>query len=235
VAIIYSSAGFGGGSSYLSLMALMNLPYQTYPTLALICNLIVVTASTLRFIKNKMVNWKKIIPWILLSIPLSYLGGTIHLSEKIFISILAILLFLTGIRILLNNHSLHLSTFVPSFFQYTVIGGMLGLISGIVGIGGGIFLSPLMTYWKIDIPKNIAITTTLFIFFNSLSALISKAHHFDNFHETLNYWPILLIVFVGGQIGNRWCVYKAIDKQLTTLAGILSVLAATTLFAKLFN
>lgn len=232
VAVIYSSAGFGGGSSYISIMALMNLPYQSYPTLALICNLIVVTASSIRFIKNKMIEWEKILPWILLSIPLAFLGGRIHLPEKYFVGLLASLLFITGIRILLNNHhtGLHIN---PTIMMRALIGGILGLISGIVGIGGGIFLSPVMTYWKMEKAKNIAITTTLFIFFNSLSALVGKLHNTNKFYESLHYWPLLLIVFIGGQIGNRWCVYKASDKQLTSLAGALSVLASITLFSKI--
>lgn len=232
VAVIYSSAGFGGGSSYISIMALINLPYQTYPTLALICNLIVVTASSMRFIKNKMIDWKNILSWIIISIPMAFIGGKIRLPEKYFIGLLALLLLFAGTRILLNNHRSS-SNYVPTYFQRSLIGGFLGLISGIVGIGGGIFLSPIMTYWKMDKAKNIAITTTLFIFVNSLSALIGKFHNTEKFHEALIYWPILLIVFIGGQIGNRWCVYKASDKELTTVAGALSILASCTLFYKI--
>jgi uncharacterized membrane protein YfcA len=230
--MIYSSAGFGGGSSYLAVMALMNLPFQTYPTLALLCNLIVVTGSVIRFIKNKMINWKKTVPWIILSIPLSYVGGLIKMPEKLFISILALLLFITGIRIILNNLKTRL--FKPSSILKAFIGGILGLISGMVGIGGGIFLSPLMAYWKMDKAKNIAITTTIFIFVNSFAGLIGKLSQTINILSLSNYWPILLSIFIGGQIGNHWCVYKATEKQLTILTGSLSLLASFTLLTKLF-
>lgn len=232
VAVIYSSAGFGGGSSYISLMALMNLPYQTYPTLALFCNLIVVTASAIRFIRNKMVVWNKILPWIILSVPMAFVGGLVHLPENLFIALLATLLFFSGVRILMNDR--HATTpIAPHMLQSTFIGGILGLISGIVGIGGGIFLSPIMTYWKMDTAKNVSIATTLFIFFNSLSALMGKLHNVEFFYKAANYWPLLFIVFIGGQIGNHWCVYKATDKQLTILAGSLAVLASFTLVSKI--
>ena len=230
VAIIYSSAGFGGGSSYLAIMALMNLPFETYPTLALICNLIVVFSSTLLFIKNKLINWKKVIPWILFSIPSAFLGGLIHLPEKIFLVLLSALLFWAGIKIVFKK--IERSGHTPNKLQQALIGVILGLVSGLVGIGGGIFLSPVMTYWNMEKAKNIAITTTLFIFFNSLAGLVGKLSVTKNFNDILKYWPILLIVFIGGQIGNRWCVYKATDKQLTTLAGVLSIIASCSLFYK---
>jgi uncharacterized membrane protein YfcA len=240
VAVIYSSAGFGGGSTYLSILAIMNLPYQAYPTLALICNLIVVTSSTVRFIKKNLVEWKKISSWIVLSIPMAFLGAKIHLPEKLFLILLASLLMFSGARIIFNNiesqklkHSSH--SYHPTILQRTFIGGILGLVSGIVGIGGGIFLSPIMNYWNMDKTKNIVIATTLFIFFNSLSSLIARFQSPEKFITALNYWPVLIIVFVGGQLGNRWCVYSATDKQLTLIAGSLSILASFSLVFKIFQ
>lgn len=200
--------------------------------------LIVVSGSTIRFLKNKMINWKKILPWVLLSIPMAFLGGLVHLPEKFFLPLLAILLLFTGIRIIFNNYqntkSTNTTSYNPNFLESISLGAFLGFISGIVGIGGGIFLSPIMTYWKMDEAKNIAIVTTLFIFVNSLSALLGKLHNLENFESAIIYWPILLIVFAGGQIGNHWCVYKATDKQLTTLTGALSILASFALLYKLF-
>jgi uncharacterized membrane protein YfcA len=92
-----------------------------------------------------------------------------------------------------------------------------------------------MTWWKLERAKNIAITTTLFIFFNSLAALLAKIGSSDHLKVSMKYWPVLLVVFLGGQIGNRWCVYKATDKELTKAAGLLSILASLTLIYKIFK
>lgn len=235
VAMIYSSAGYGGGSSYLAIMAMINLPYKTYPILALLCNLIVVSGSSIKYIKNKLINWKKVLPWIIPSIPFAILGSQIHLPEKFFLSILAILLFIAGIRIILNNFKKNQSPYFlkPNLLVSTFIGSLLGLISGIVGIGGGIFLSPIMNYWKMDLAKNIAIITTLFIFFNSFFALVGKVQYFDQFLLAIHYWPFILAVFIGGQIGSHWCIYKATEKEVAILSGILSIIASITLILKI--
>lgn len=236
IAMIYSSAGYGGGSSYLSIMAMINIPYKTYPTLALICNLIVVSGSAFKFLKQKLIEWKKIFPWIIPSIPLAYFGSRTHMPEKSFISLLSLLLFIAGLRIILNNLSKKESVqiHVPGKIKTSLIGGSLGMISGIVGIGGGIFLSPLMHYWKMDRARNIAIMTTLFIFFNSLSGLIGKMQDPDKFLMSFNYWPFLLAVFVGGQVGSHWCLYKASEKEIAIISGALSIIASITLWVKVF-
>ena len=212
IAFIYASVGFGGGSSYLAILAFYALLFKEMRLIALICNIIVVTGGTIIFIKNKQVNWKKILPLALLSVPMAFLGATLKLSQDTFFVILgcslivaAVLLWIKATRNAAENT---ITTGKDSYIKDGLIGGAIGFLSGMVGIGGGIFLSPLLNLIKWDTAKKIAATASVFIFVNSVAGI---AGQLTTLQSDFNYTRIVLLcvaVFLGGQIGSRMGAVK---------------------------
>ena len=204
-AILYSSVGFGGGSTYLALLLIWNVPYFIFPVLALSCNIIVVSGNCLNYIRTGNLNVKLLIPYLIGSIPMSYLGGALIVEKELFEILLFLVLSVAGFLLLLNFKSYDdkESSYkkVPKFFSI-LIGGILGFLSGIVGIGGGIFLSPILFLLRAGRPKHIVTTASLFILINSIFGIIGQLSKNLILSEITNYWYLLLVVFLGGQIGN---------------------------------
>ena len=204
-AILYSSVGFGGGSTYLALLLIWGIPYTIFPILALSCNIIVVSGNCLNYIRAGNLNLKLLIPYLIGSVPLAFIGGSLTIEKKIFEILLFIILTVAGTLLLLNFKSYDEkdNTFkkIPTFLSF-VIGGVLGFFSGIVGIGGGIFLSPILFLLKAAKPKQIVTAASLFILINSVSGIIGHLTKISVLYEIQNYWFLLLAVLIGGQVGN---------------------------------
>ena len=203
-AILYSSVGFGGGSTYLALLLIWGIPYQVFPIIALCCNIIVVSGNCFNYIKAGSVNIKLLSPFLILSVPFAFIGGSLQLDKNFFEILLFIVLTIAGLLLLLKFRSFDETKDVnniPKIISF-LIGGVIGFISGVVGIGGGIFLSPVLLLIKAGKTRHIAITASLFIFINSISGLIGQSTKGYIFIEIYNYWPLFLIVLIGGQLGN---------------------------------
>ena len=205
IAILYSSVGFGGGSSYLAVLALTGIAYTQIRSTSLICNIIVVLSNVIYFQKTKAFNWKKVIPIVLFSTPFAFLGGFLKINQTIFFIILGNILLIAAVTMWFskniiskknNNAKLNIT-------QNASYGGSIGFISGMVGIGGGIFLAPLLHLTNWDSPKKIAATASFFILINSIAGLLGQYLNPD-FNVDWNLTSILIItVFIGGQIGRR--------------------------------
>jgi len=203
-AILYSSVGFGGGSTYLALLLIWGIPYQVFPIIALCCNIIVVSGNCFNYIKAGSVNIKLLSPFLILSVPFAFIGGSLQLDKNFFEILLFIVLTIAGLLLLLKFRSFDETKEVnniPKMISF-LIGGVIGFISGVVGIGGGIFLSPVLLLIKAGKTRHIATTASLFIFINSISGLIGQSTKGYIFIEIYNYWPLFLIVLIGGQLGN---------------------------------
>lgn len=204
IAAIYASVGFGGGSSYLALLTLYGFSFPEIKLTALTCNIIVVTGGTLIFARDKQVPWRKAIPLIITSVPFAFLGARMKLKQDTFFIILGCSLVAAAILLWLKTRKA--SDFEPkptSEAVGLVIGGAIGFLSGMVGIGGGIFLAPLLNLLRWDTPKKIAATASLFILVNSISGI---AGQLSSLHTEVNYTRIALLcgaVLIGGQIGSR--------------------------------
>ena len=204
-AILYSSVGFGGGSTYLALLLIWGTPYFIFPIIALSCNIIVVSGNCFNYIRAGNLNLKLLIPYLIGSIPLAYIGGSLPIEKKLFEILLFLVLAIAGILLLFNFKSYDdrekSYRKIPILISI-VIGGMLGFISGAVGIGGGIFLSPILFLIRAGRPKHIVTTASLFILINSISGIIGQLTKNDVLVEIPNYWHLLVAVLIGGQIGN---------------------------------
>ena len=206
IAAIYSSVGFGGGSSYIAVLALLSYPYQSIPTLALFCNLIVVSSSAYHFYQGDHFSWRQFWPYAVTSIPMAFWGGQIHISETLFLSLLGLCLFLVALRLLIWNRlgtPSYEESFEPKIGVALMLGATLGFLSGVVGIGGGIFLAPVLLYLRWGRPKQIAATAAFFILLNSFAGLSGQLLKGDMNMDIFNFWPLFLSVFLGGQLGSR--------------------------------
>ena len=204
-AVFYSSVGFGGGSTYLALLLIWGVPYFIFPVIALSCNIIVVLGNSFNYIRAGNLNLRLLIPYLIGSIPLAYIGGSLPIEKKLFEILLFIVLIAAGALLLFNFRSYEdkESSYrkIPTTLSI-LIGGILGFISGIVGIGGGIFLSPILFLLRASKPKYIVTAASLFILINSISGVIGQLTKNNVFIEFQNYWYLLLVVLIGGQLGN---------------------------------
>ena len=176
-AILYSSVGFGGGSTYLALLLIWEIPYFIFPVIALSCNIIVVSGNCFNYIRAGNLNLKLLIPYLVGSIPLAYIGGSLPIEKKLFEILLFLVLATAGTLLLFNfksyNDREESYQKIPVPISI-VIGGVLGFISGVVGIGGGIFLSPILFLIRAGRPKYIITVASLFILINSISGIIGQ-------------------------------------------------------------
>tara|TARA_B100000131_G_scaffold104132_1_gene101203 strand:- start:503 stop:1246 length:744 start_codon:yes stop_codon:yes gene_type:complete len=228
-AIIYASVGFGGGSTYLALLLLWDIPYYIFPIIALACNIIVVSGNSFNYIRVGNLNIKLLLPYLLGSIPFAFIGGSIEIDKNIFEIILFVVLAVAGLLLLFNfrsygNHS-KIYKSLPLFFSIP-IGIILGFVSGIVGIGGGIFLSPILYLFKAANPKHITTTVSLFILINSIFGIFGQITKNINLHEITNYLYLLIAVFVGGQIGNFLNIKIIPTRILALITSLLVIFVA---------
>ena len=236
-AILYSSVGFGGGSTYLALLLIWDIPYYIFPIIALLCNIIVVSGNSFNYVRAGNHNFKLLVPFLLGSIPFAFFGGTLKIEKDIFEVLLFFVLSIAGILLLINNKSYennNLTTkklnFIASFF----IGSILGLVSGIVGIGGGIFLSPILFLLKSEKPKIIVTTASLFILINSISGILAQLTKENILIELSNYLPLFLCVFIGGLIGNYLNLKIFTSRILAIITSFLVLFVSIRMGIKVF-
>lgn len=211
-AALYASVGFGGGSTYIALLALAALDYQALPVIALLCNIIVVTGGTIRFQSRGLIDWKRIWPILILSVPAAWLGGRLVLEKDSFMLLLGLSLAVAGILLLVeplikragSGDSRDRRWTGHRFFAPTV-GTGIGFLSGMVGIGGGIFLAPILLLTRWADSRRIAATASVFILVNSISGLggqLMKSGLSSGGEAVAEYWPLFLAVLLGGQVGS---------------------------------
>ncbi|MBS1597561.1 MAG: sulfite exporter TauE/SafE family protein [Bacteroidetes bacterium] len=236
IALVYASVGFGGGSSYLAILALYALPFKEIRLVALLCNIIVVTGGTIIFIKNKQTNWGKIIPIAVTSVPLAFVGARLKISQETFFVILGCSLLAAAILLWIKTKPGDVQEEKPvgkySFIKDGIIGGAIGFLSGMVGIGGGIFLSPLLNLMKWDSPKKIAATASVFILVNSIAGI---AGQISSLPLDINYTRVILLcvaVFIGGQIGSRMGATKFNPLVIRRMTALLVFFAGVEVLTK---
>lgn len=202
-AVIYSMAGFGGGSTYLALLVLFSVPFDSIRSIALCCNIAVVSIGWWHF--SSHLRMKRLLPFLLTSIPLAYLGGTITLGKTAFTVVLGGSLCVAAIRMLLAGRAFESRSEIPAkslWILGLLIGSLLGFVSGLVGIGGGIYLSPMLLFLGWADAKEAAAAASCFILVNSLAGLISQVSHGLSI-PFLSIAPLLIAVTLGGFLGSR--------------------------------
>jgi len=236
-AILYSSVGFGGGSTYLALLLIWDIPYYIFPVIALFCNIIVVTGNSINYVRAGNHNFKLLLPFLIGSIPLAFIGGTLTINKEIFEILLFLVLSIAGVLLLINNKSYedkNLVTKKLNLFISIFIGSIIGLISGIIGIGGGIFLSPILFLIKAEKPKIIATTASLFILINSISGIFGQLTKEFIINEIFLYWPLFISVLIGGSIGNLMNIKILSNRLLAIITSLLVIFVAMRMGYRIF-
>ena len=236
-AILYSSVGFGGGSTYLALLLIWDIPYYIFPVIALLCNIIVVTGNSINYVRAGNHNFKLLLPFLFGSIPLAFLVGTLIVKKEIFEILLFLILSIAGVLLLINNKSYddkNIITKKINLFVSFLIGSVLGLVSGLVGIGGGIFLSPILFLLKADKPKNIVTTASLFILINSIFGILGQLTKENILNEISLYWPLFISVLIGGLFGNYLNLTIFSNRVLAIITSTLVIFVAIRMGFRIF-
>ncbi len=236
-AILYASVGFGGGSTYLALLLILDVPYYIFPVIALICNIFVVSGNSFNYIRAGNLNLKLLIPYLIGSMPLAYIGGSLEIDKNLFEFFLFLVLTFAGTMLLINFKSYddENATYkdIPMIISI-LIGGILGFVSGVVGIGGGIFLSPILFLIKAGKPKHIVTAASLFILINSIAGVIGQLTKNIVLIEVSNYWYLFLAVMIGGHIGNFLNLKIFPTRILALVTATLVLFVAIRMCVKLF-
>lgn len=236
VAFCYASVGFGGGSTYLALLVLVGVSVKLVPVIAPLCNVIVVLGGSIRFARAGLVPWKRVLPLVAASAPLAYLGGRTPMSERGFIALLAASLLVAGILLIVQP-----TPSEPKMRQHgaradAMLGGSIGYLSGLVGIGGGILLSPIQHLMRWGPTKQIAATAAIFILVNALSGLAGQLTKLGlaGLPTVAAFWPLLAAVLVGGQLGTH-AGLRLFDQRLIRHAtAVLVLFAAIQMLRRVF-
>lgn len=211
VAFLYASVGHGGASGYLALMAILGIAPDIMKPSALLLNLFVSLMSFIQFYRSGHFRWNLLWPFALASVPLSFLGGWLTVDAVIYKKILGALLLIPILRFVWLRFQAVAPLQKASIPLSLGVGGGIGFLSGLIGIGGGIILSPVLLLLRWADQKQTAAISALFIFVNSLAGLggqLTKSFHFPI--ETIGW---VGIAFIGGSIG-AWLGARRFQQQL---------------------
>ena len=230
VAFLYASVGHGGASGYLALMALFAISPDVMKPTALLLNLFVSLTSFIQFYRGKHFNWKIFLPFAIASVPMAFVGGLITVDAALYKKILGFLLIIPVIRFLffanLKPTEIKKSNTPLSLF----IGAVIGFLSGLIGIGGGIILSPVLLLLKWTDMKQTAAISALFIFVNSIAGLIGQLTKGIHFSPDM-YWYVIT-AFAGGILG---AYFGSLHFKQTILKYVLAVVLAVAAYKLLLT
>ena len=224
VAIIYSAIGFGGGSTYIALLALTNQPAELVPLIALPCNILVVALGSYFAVNRRDFDWRMAIPFFIFSVPMAFIGGILPIDASLYFLLLGLSLVVAGVSLCIRLAPDDKVVAATSWRLAAVIGGGLGFLSGMVGIGGGIFLAPILHHLRWASSKTIAALCSFFILINSLSGLAGQLSKTGIDHALLQIstgLPLMAAVLFGGLIGGRMVIEGIAHQRVAQLTGLL--------------
>jgi uncharacterized membrane protein YfcA len=237
-AFLYAAVGFGGGSTYNALLVLAGADYRAVPVIALACNILVVSVGSWRFARSGFVDWHRIWPLLAFSVPLAWVGGRLVVAELVFVGLLALSLAAAGLLMLWQPRwQRDGPPRMTGRWVEPVAGGALGFLAGTVGIGGGIFLAPLLYMLRWGPPQAIAGTSAVFILANSVSGLaghVAKGNPAAG-SVLLAYWPLFPAVVVAGAIGSSLGARRLDPKYIRILTALLILYVAVRLAIRFYG
>jgi uncharacterized membrane protein YfcA len=229
-ALLYAAVGFGGGSTYSALLALSGFDYRLLPVLSLACNLVVVSGSSVRFARAGLTPWRGALLLTGIAAPAAFLGGLTPIKQAAFLSVLGTSLILTGLTLLLPQTSIRQAGEAEAPTRAArwmpLLAAPIGYLAGLVGIGGGIFLAPLLHLTRWDTARAIAATAAFFILVNSLFGIAGQLvkNGPDRLGEAVAFGlPLLLAVVIGGQIGSLLAVRFLPQAAIRWLTAALTI------------
>lgn len=232
VAFTYSTVGLGGGSAYTALLSLLGVSTLAIPMVSLSLNVCVTSVGSYNFIRNRHARIKLVFPFLISSIPMSYLGGALTLPKEVFYWLLLVSLIFVAVRIYMwNEMTMRLNINQNEKIIISIIAGLvLGLVAGIVGIGGGIYLVPLIIILGLGTKKEAAACGAIFVWLNSISGLLSRLHY--NSIDLTYYLPIIAAVVIGGATGSFMGSFRFPPRVIEKMLGLVVIVAIALLIRK---
>lgn len=224
-AFLYASVGHGGASSYIMIMTWLQFSPQEIKPTALLINILVSGFAFYNYFNKDTFPWKIFLALSLSSIPMAYYGGSIQLSTTIYKQLVGLILILPGLRLLLESKNIGLEPRPSHWWLLVVIGLFVGFLSGMIGIGGGIFISPILLMMRWADAKTTSEVSALFIFVNSLSGLAGSKFSFQHIPHEI-YW-LVPISMLSGILGSYIGAQKLKIPQLNIALGLVLFIAAT--------
>ena len=233
VAFLYASVGFGGGSTYTAILIESGLSWELVPPVSLVCNLIVVSGGVYHFRRAGHLDMRFALPLIATSVPAAFAGGLLRLQEALFLQILGLALLAAGALLLLDRHWLSArQTSGRNMPLNLLLGLVLGLLAGVTGIGGGIYLAPVLHTLRMAEARTVAATCSLFILVNSAAGLLGQLLKLRQDAAGLLDTGLLLLplaVLVGGQLGSRVGALRLPAAPIRRLTGVVILVVAARL------
>ncbi len=234
VAFLYASVGFGGGSSYTAILIESGLYWELVPPLSLVCNLVVVSGGVYHFARAGHLQLRFAAPLLATSVPAAFLAGYIRLDESVFLQFLGIALFISGTLMLLDRQWSRARASAPQTgcAVRLGLGLILGGLAGITGIGGGIYLAPVLHLLRLAEAKTVAATCSLFILVNSLAGLAGQLAKLGQSAAELfnvSFVALPLAVLIGGQLGSRAGARRLNASMIRRLTGLVILVVSIRL------
>jgi uncharacterized protein len=226
IAFLYASVGHGGASGYLALMAIFGFSSTVMKPTALILNLLVSCLAFVSFYKAKHFKSAMLWPLVLTSIPMAYIGSIVPVSEPLYKKLLAVVLFISILRLLFSNKS-EASLTTPKWYSLSLVGAFIGLVSGMIGMGGGILLSPFLLLMGWSTQKQTAAISAIFIFLNSAAGLFGQMQ--KGFDLAPSIYIIIGVVLLGGWLGAYFGAKQFQSNHLKFILSAVLLMAATKL------
>jgi uncharacterized membrane protein YfcA len=231
VAFLYASVGFGGGSTYTALLIESGLDWELVPPVSLMCNIVVVAGGVYHFAKAGHIDIRFTAPLIATSVPAAFFGGYLRLSETVFLLVLGVALAVAGTLLVLDRsfREDRPPASANALGPGLGLGALLGALAGVTGIGGGIYLAPVLHLFRLAAARTVAATCSLFILVNSLAGLAGQVTKLGHAAEPLlraQYLALPIAVFVGGQLGSRAAARWLPVSPIRRLTGAVIVLVA---------
>ncbi len=223
IALLYASVGHGGASGYLAVMALCSVTPAVLKPTALVLNILVASIATLFFARAGHFSWRLFWPFAVTSIPASFIGGYLNLPPHLYRPIIGVVLLFSAYRLISHTASDNYQNRRIPLSLALLIGALLGLLSGLTGVGGGIFLSPILLLAHWGQAREVAAVSALFILANSIAGLLG---HLRSIDAIPSYIPCLaLTALAGGIIG------ALLGSQRLPVAGIVRLLSFVLVIA----
>jgi uncharacterized membrane protein YfcA len=219
-ALLYSSVGHAGASGYLAVMAIFGVAPEVMKPTALALNILVATITTIKFYRVGAFSWKILLPFALGSIPFAFIGGGLALPGHLYKPVVGIILIYAAYRLLRVNHLNDTAAIKPlPFWAGVVSGGAIGFLSGLTGVGGGIFISPLLLFMAWAHTRETAGISAAFILLNSIAGLFGNLASVSQLPGVIIYWAPAVVIggFIGAEYGSKQLGSLALKRLLAVV------------------
>jgi uncharacterized membrane protein YfcA len=228
-ALLYSSVGHAGASGYLAAMALLGVSASIMKPTALVLNVFVATVASIQFMRAGCFSWSIFWPFAVTSVPFAFIGGALSVPGTLYRQLVGLVLLYAAWRLFAQARAAAGTPRTPPRFTALALGAMIGLLSGVVGVGGGIFLSPLLLFMGWAETRETAGVSAVFILVNSLAGI---AGHLASLSLLPPATPVLAVAaFVGGLIGSSYGARRLATPTLRRLLAMVLIVAGAKMLA----